>query len=185
MKNRPNGFTLVELLIVVAIVSILASLAMPSFNTMRMKRSVQSAAQALVNDMRFARSEALRRSLPVSICSLADGSLNTCSGAVNKWTNGWMVFVETDVPPVRGTRGSTEPIVLVQQPPSSIATIQSSNPSSDRSFFTFEANGWGKTSDQAFVFSATGDAAGFATRLVCVSLNGRPSLRAQGDTACN
>lgn len=62
MKTRPNGFTIIEVMITVAIMAILASLAMPSFSLMLVKRSVQSASQALVDDFRYTRTEALRRS---------------------------------------------------------------------------------------------------------------------------
>lgn len=188
MKNRPSGFTLIELLVVLAIVGILVAMAIPSFNTLLMRRSVQSAAVALVTDMRYARSEALRRSARVSICSLAAGSTNTCSvnPGPGQWVNGWMVFTDTDpgVGNVGTYQAATEVIVRVQQPPSNILSIQNVIPANTRRVFTFQANGVAiGVNDALFVIPTT---AGSTTnnRLVCVSSTGRPSIRNEGAIAC-
>lgn len=184
MKNRPHGFTLIELLVVVAIVAILAGLAVPSFTTMLMKRSVQGAALALVADLRYARSEALRRSITVSVCSLATNSTSTCSGSPAKWENGWMVFVDTG-----GTKGSWdagEEIIRVQQPPSNIATIQNAvSAASTMNAFTYEANGIAKAASGTLIVKPTRESSASNDRVICISITGRPSLRVEGTIACS
>lgn len=184
MKKRSYGFTLIELLMVVAIAAVLASLAVPSFRTMLVKRSVQSTAQDLVNDFRYARSEALRRSAPVSVCMLAANSTTACAvaPATANWANGWMVFVDTAN---RGVVDAGEQVVRVQQPPANIASIQSLAPGSDKRVITFEANGWGKSVNQTFIVTPSGDVPANTVRLVCISVQGRPSLREEGATACS
>lgn len=181
MKNRPNGFTLIEVLIVVAIVALLAALAVPSFTTMLMKRSVQSAALALVTDMRYARSEALRRSVKVSICSLATGSTSACSGSPAQWENGWMVFVDTGA--TVGTWEAGEDVVRVQQPPTNIATINNAT-SSVANVFTFEANGIAKASTATLIVKPARNSSDTNDRVICISINGRPALRVEGTTSC-
>ncbi len=184
MKNRPHGFTLIELLIVVAIVAILAALAIPSFNTMLMKRTVRSAALTLISDIRYARSEALRRSSRVTICSLAASPANTCSAAsAANWANGWMVF--SDEAGTNGVYDGTDVIVRVQQPLTNIATVQGDTPTNDRSFLTFEANGRGRSVDQKFRITPRGTVPVNTERTVCVSLQGRVRLMDEGTTSCS
>lgn len=188
MKNRPSGFTLIELLVVLAIVGILVAMAIPSFNTLLMRRSVQSAAVSLVTDIRYARSEALRRSVKVAICSLAAGSTNTCSAnpGAGEWVNGWMVFTDTD--PVPGNLGTyqaaTEVIIRVQQPPTNILSILNVNPASTRRIYTFEANGIAKNANDTLVVIPTTAGSATNNRVICVSITGRPSIRVEGEINC-
>lgn len=181
MKIRQSGFTLIEVLVVVAIAAILASMAVPSFRTMLVKRSVQSAAETLVSDMRFARTEALTRSARVVICSLAANSTSACAGSSGSWQNGWIVFVDMNS---SGSLDAGDDVVRVQQELPNIASIQSSTPGGDLTKFTFEPAGWAKAATQSFVFTPTGTVPAGTTRLVCISIQGRPSLRSEGVSAC-
>ncbi len=179
IKRRDAGFTLIELLIVVALVAILASLAAPGLRTFLVKRTVQAAADALVTDLRYARSEAVKRTAQVSVCLSDSGT--SCLSSGGAWTNGWIVFVDSDGD---GAVDAGEEIVRVQQALPSMASIASANPSSDRRFFTYEPAGWAKSSQQTFVFTPAGDVPTGTTRVLCVSSQGRAGLRAVGATSC-
>lgn len=85
------GFTLVELLIVMAMIAIVASLAAPSFDSSISRNNVQSMRDSLFNAMQYARSEAVKRKRPVGVCASADQM--TCAGNTN-WHAGWIVFVD-------------------------------------------------------------------------------------------
>lgn len=88
-RCRDFGFTLIELMIVVTLVSILLVIAIPSFRELIQRNRVAGEINSFVSDLQFARSEAIKRGQPVSLCASADGS--TCLGA-NTWNRGWIVF---------------------------------------------------------------------------------------------
>ena len=179
MKIRQAGLTLIELLIVVSLVALLASLAVPSFRSLLVNRTVQAAADALISDMRYARSEAVKRSARVSICQSASGT--SCATGSNVWVSGWIVFVDANV---NGTVDVGDEILRVQQPLTSMASIASTIPSNDRRFFTYEPTGWAKSASQTFFFTPGGRVPLNSVRLVCVSNQGRPGLKAVGATTC-
>jgi type IV fimbrial biogenesis protein FimT len=78
------GFTLIEMMIVVAVVAILASLAAPSLSTFVASQRVKTASFDLYSSMMFARSEAIKRRSNVYVRA-KDGAL---------WTSGWDVSTD-------------------------------------------------------------------------------------------
>jgi type IV fimbrial biogenesis protein FimT len=173
MKNRQSGFTLIELLVVVAVASVLMSLAVPSFRTFLVKRSMQAAVDALVLDMRFARSEAIKRTTRVSICSSTNGT--ACALAAS-WKDGWIIFIDDDGD---GVVDGSDVVLRVQDSFSNLATLSTS---ATTLAIVYQPAGWARAAAQTFTFTPTGDG---ASRLVCVSNQGRASSRAEGATSCS
>ncbi len=85
---RQRGFTLVELMVVVAIVAIVAAIATPSWNNMVVSNRIRSAVNDFSLSMQFARSEALRQNFPVTLCPSTDGTSCTSSD----YEGGWIVM---------------------------------------------------------------------------------------------
>ena len=94
MRKLPeNGFTLVELLVSVAIAAILISIAAPSYVALTNTNRLATQANDILGGLMIARSEAIRLNQRVVFCRSDDGS--TCSAATDGW-KGWLVFADTD-----------------------------------------------------------------------------------------
>lgn len=76
--NRTRGFSLVELMIVIAIIAVGITLAMPSFRDLIERKSVGGAAEAAYEQLQVARSQAVKRSKPI----LVDFNSNGTSWAI-------------------------------------------------------------------------------------------------------
>lgn len=84
-RKSPLGLTLIELLVVVAILAILSAIGAPSFISMLGKFRVSSEITSFAGDLQFARSEALKRGVPVIMCPSSDKE--TCI-ASSTWNSG-------------------------------------------------------------------------------------------------
>ncbi|HEY5601733.1 MAG TPA: GspH/FimT family pseudopilin [Gammaproteobacteria bacterium] len=92
------GFTLIELIIVVAIGAIVTVLSVPLANMLKANRST-SVAFEFVSALNFARSEAIKRGNHVTVCRTIDGA--SCDGHadINEqkvWDSGWLVFSDVN-----------------------------------------------------------------------------------------
>lgn len=68
MGSRQKGFTLIELMVTIAIMAIMAAIAIPNFAEWVAKRRVASVAEKVASQIRFARAEAARLNKPVYLC---------------------------------------------------------------------------------------------------------------------
>ena len=111
-KTHSSGFTLIEVMIVIAILSIFAGIAIPSFSTLIANNRMAGQANDFLSTLQFARSEAITRGRRISICPSTSGSACTSSA----WNGGWMVFAESLTGTV-GTFDATTDTILRVYPP--------------------------------------------------------------------
>lgn len=76
--DRSAGFTLIELMIAVALVALLLTVAVPSFQSLRQEQMVKAAAQAVYTDVMLLKSEAIKRNSSLSLIVFNSGASNWC-----------------------------------------------------------------------------------------------------------
>lgn len=89
-SGTTRGFTLVELMVTLAVLAVLTMVALPSFRDTIRRSRVSAASNALLADLRYARIEAINRGQLVSLCPSSDGSKCTADGTA--WDAGWLVY---------------------------------------------------------------------------------------------
>lgn len=77
---------------VVVVIGILAALAAPNMSSFLLRNQVATQINELVGDINLARSEAVKRGIPVALC--ASSNQSSCNST--NWANGWLVWVDTD-----------------------------------------------------------------------------------------
>jgi len=90
MKNTA-GFTLIELIITVVLISVVALIAIPNFTLMVRSNQVTTQTNNMLVAFQTARTEAIRRGVVVSVCPTANQT--SCSGT---WADGWLIAIDAN-----------------------------------------------------------------------------------------
>ena len=189
--KKLRGVTLIELLVVITIVAVLTTLAAPSFRRTIQSTTISTSVNAFLADLRYARSEAIRRGGGVVMCrsdspDAASPACGSGSGSgSNGWVSGWIVFHDLDGDGTR-TSTSTDPVLRVQSALTSLdSVVQTTGGSSTK--FVFTATGRLKNLSSGLVTLqfGGGNYSNDLQRTVCVSLGGRGRIAGDGYSACS
>ena len=89
-----RGFTLVEMMVTIAVLVILASLAVPGLQAFTTRSGMNAIRDDFSIALQRARLDAISRNTCVSICQLAEGKTDACvTTAQEGWQGGWLVYV--------------------------------------------------------------------------------------------
>ena len=150
-----QGFSLIELIVAVAILGILTAFAIPSFNETILSFKLRSYANDFVGHAYLARGEAIKINAPVAVCVSTNGT--SCSAA-GSWKDGWIVLSGT----------------TVVQRHEALAKGYKVTEFSGLKSLIFQPTGIGATQAKFTICRAT-PAVGSQERVVTISTTGRPS----------
>ncbi|WP_345195466.1 GspH/FimT family pseudopilin [Kistimonas scapharcae] len=156
--HKSRGFSLVELMITLAVLSILLGIAAPSFNDFLLSEQVSSTGMELAGTVQYARSEAVKRNAAIIIRPLGNLPGN--------WRTGWEVAV---------VGGDT----LKQYPaPDDDVTITTTYDARTTSALIYEGNGTTRNATSSFLVSAN-DLSTTGDRARCLTLSATGRLTTQ------
>ena len=105
MRQDARGLTLIELVVTLAVASVLLGIGVPSFQKLQRSMRAASAIHLVTTALATARISAVTRRMPVSVCPSLDGE--RCHGTT-AWENGWIVFAD----PKRHTQPASSDAIL-------------------------------------------------------------------------
>jgi type IV fimbrial biogenesis protein FimT len=89
---KQSGFTLIELIVTMTILGIMLAIGVPSYQSITTSMRMSGEIDSLMGDLKFARSEAVKRGLNVFACPTAS---TACSATNTNWSSGWIIHDAT------------------------------------------------------------------------------------------
>ena len=175
-------------MVVLAIVAILTTLAAPSFSRLIKSNAISSVISTFMADMRYARSESIRRGGRVVMCrsdapeALAPGCSSDAGADGKGWVSGWIVFFDTDND---ADKQADEPLLRVQSPITGIDAIVEGDTEAS-TLLRFTATGRLLKPSSATSLQFGGDNyAEDVQRVLCVSPGGHTRIAGNGAALCS
>lgn len=172
-----RGFTLIEMLVALAIAGVLASMAAPSFKDLIVSTRLSSYASNLMSGAMLARAEAIRRNAVVSLCVSSNGS----SCGTGGWEQGWLVMCRSTDMSYCDPAGANTLVIQAQGP---LASGFRATEASGLAAIAFDPSGASASAALVTVCRAT-PAVSTQQRQVRVSATGRPAISKTTASTCS
>jgi type IV fimbrial biogenesis protein FimT len=171
-SSRPvsAGFTMVELLVVLAIMAVVAAMAGPSFSAMMNSYKQKSTASLIYTDLNLARNEAIKRNSRVLMCA-APG----CGTSGATWQSGWLVCVEDKTTAgtcAASTSSAPNPLVIRPAPAAQVTLAAVNSSAAAVSNVRFNPGGTQGDGTLSVTFNVGGNWSGAVNAPVSVALTG-------------
>lgn len=162
-------------MVTLSILVILVGIAVPSFREMLLDNRRTTTVNELLSNLMLARSEAVKRGRPVSICAAVPGGTASCAGGAD-WSRGWLVFVDADG---NGDIAAVSDVLRQSGHDAASVGIRIVAATGGPGHFTLRPFNQAGTAGNITVCDSRGPAHG---RRICVQSNGRARVT---DTACD
>lgn len=123
-KKSEYGFTLIELMVTLAVAAIILGLGIPNFKEFIRSNAMTSKANIFVADLNFTRSEAIKSGNQVTMCKSNNQTSCTTAGG---WEQGWIIFMDLNTPGTVGTVDAGEAILRVGEGFKDSLTLRGNN----------------------------------------------------------
>lgn len=134
MPMPMHGFTMVEMMVTIAVVAILTAIALPSLRTYVLNSRRDSMVDGLVASLHYARTQAIDLDQVSYLCAGTTGAISgTPPCATDVWSNGWQVIT---IP-----ADSSTPELLATHALSTASTTPSLTAVNGNVYFQFNGNG--------------------------------------------
>ena len=167
--KRNSGFTIIELMLVIAVAGILLSMAVPAMQMFSSNAKQTGAVNDFIAAMHVARNTAITSNARVTMCASTDGA--TCGGA---WNSGWILFRDSNS---NQAVDGTERIISSSAPLDGL-TLSSSQYGS---FFMYRPTGRimnASVGQNTGEFTLCDDRGPDHAKVVIIELSGRPKVSA-------
>lgn len=166
-RGTQRGFTIVELVITLALFAVLVTVAVPGFRDYILQNRVKTGAQELFTAMLYARSEAIKRN--------GDVYIYPNGGASDDWQDGWVITTDSSKGYGDCQTDQTD-CLRIQQPLSGIAITTGA------ASVTYDGTGRAAAT-ASFAVCDSDASAQVRRRRVSIELTGRPAIDYDGDCA--
>jgi len=176
--DRQNGYTIIEVMIVVALIGIVFAFAVPQYQRMVSGNKVRTTTDSLLHDLNVVKAASRERGGNVVICKSdnSDAAAPNCSNVASDassntgWAGGWIAF--------RDNNGNSQyelgdDLIFVQPRTMNSFTEGSVVPNPNILTLTFNATGQSTVGAVQFFVKGSGSTDASRDRYVCIGLGGR------------